>query len=104
MSGFHLSIAPEPEPDEGGEIVMETTNGQSSMMTDSQESPTTNGTGSGHSNSHNTGSEGFDTLPPFDSKRAKIDYFSKDCTPITDYLFVGGKKVASSEEKLKEKG
>lgn len=50
------------------------------------------------------------TAPPdllsleFDNKRAKIDYFSKDCTAITDYLFVGGKKVASSEEKLREKG
>ena len=39
-----------------------------------------------------------------DNKRAKIDYFSRDCTPITDYLFVSGKKVASDEQKLREKG
>jgi len=42
--------------------------------------------------------------PIFNSKRAKLDYFSRDCTAITEYLYVGGKKVASSQEKLVEKG
>lgn len=40
----------------------------------------------------------------FSSKKAKIDYFSRDCTAITDYLFVGGSKVASDASLLRSKG
>jgi hypothetical protein len=98
---MRLSIAPDPDPDDGGEIIMETTMSASVEMTDGE----TSGGGVGrHETQLSTGGDGLDGLLEFDNKRAKIDYFSKDCTEITNYLYVGGKKVASSEEKLKEKG
>ncbi len=59
-----------------------------------------------HSRNLSLDSDFGDSSTPmvFDNKRAKIAFFARDCTAITDYLFVGGKKVASSEDTLKAKG
>lgn len=39
-----------------------------------------------------------------DGRRRKIRFFATDCTQITDFLFVGGIKVATDAELLREKG
>lgn len=126
---MRLSISADPEPD-GGEIIMETSDIVAASANGFDAHVSVAASSSAAASSVNSSSAASTTanyapapaftprhapividsdaadaspVPEFDNKRAKIQYFSRDCTAITDYLYVSGMKVASSESKLREK-